>query len=84
MKQISQIRTEDKRGGINVNSAHNEQINNVMMLMGENPHNSTRYAYWCGRTKHIKTGIIYQMVKDALERGNPPAKLFNYLLKISK
>ena len=83
MKSISGI-TKEKRPEIDIRSQHNEQINAVMEMMGDEPHNSKRYAYWCGRTKHLKTGIIYQMVKDALVRGKPPAKLFNYLLKISK
>ena len=83
MKSISELIIK-KKGDTKIKSAHNEQIVEVMKLMGEDKSDSKRYRYWCGRVKHLSNEQIYRMRKEAQDYGDSPPKFFNYLLKASK
>jgi hypothetical protein len=62
------------------NSPHGEQIEAIMLFMGEDPKNSTRYAYWCGKTKYWTPETIYLKLQQA-QKGRNPQALFNYFIK---
>ncbi len=60
------------------NSAFNEQIGEVIKLMGDS---NAKWAYWCGRLKKFTPSQIYQMRKQAETEGKNPPAFFNHLLK---
>lgn len=63
-----------------VNSKRAYCIEQLMIFMGENPTDSKRFGYWCGRTKKISPNRVLEMMSESKSGRNPKA-LFCWLLK---
>lgn len=63
-----------------LNSKRAYAIEQLMLFMGENPTDSKRFGYWCGRTKKIEPARIFEMISESKEGRNPQA-LFQWSLK---
>ena len=76
-------------------SAKAEQIENLMVFMGEPPKPpqaknasktayGNRFKYWLGRTRHLEPDQIYRMIERAKKFTKNPKALFNKMLGESK
>lgn len=63
-----------------LNSKRAYAIEQLMFFMGENPTDSKRFGYWCGRTKKIEPEKLFEMMSESKE-GNNPQALFQWKLK---
>lgn len=76
LAKYNNLKVEKKRGGIN--SRFNDEVYKVMVFMGEDPTNTKRFKYWCGRLARIDVSTIRTWRKND---GRKPRALFNWKLK---
>lgn len=78
--KLKTIKFNQIRQKTGANSLRSDVVHQLCMFM-EN--NTLRFKYWLGRTRHLKPGEIYDLIKQS-EKNETPQRLFNYLLKKSK